>query len=234
LEPILAGRAEIVIGARPIRTTAHFSLMKKLLQRLGSWVVRMASGSTVADAPSGFRAFSRNAALRLRVFNNYTYTLETVIQAAQSGLQIESVPIRTNPDLRPSRLVRSIPTYVYRSVFTIGRVFLVYRPWRFFFGMGATPFLAGVILICRWLYFYSLQPYTVPARHLPSLVVAVALVIIGFQMWVLGCLAELQSANRCLLEDLLFRQRVRDLAGPAPAGRLKADAARVTHGSGAK
>ena len=122
IQPILLGKAEIVVGARPIWKTKHFSSTKKLLQQLGSAVVRLASKTNIPDAPSGFRAFSREAALRLNVFNNYTYTLETIIQAGQKGMAITSVPIRTNPVLRPSRLVKSTPTYVVRSLFTILRI----------------------------------------------------------------------------------------------------------------
>jgi glycosyltransferase involved in cell wall biosynthesis len=130
--PILAGDAEIVIGSRPISETEHFSWIKKKLQHLGSWAVRVASRTDVADAPSGFRAISREAAMRLNVFNAYTYTLETIIQAGQSNMRVISVPIRTNADLRPSRLVKSISSYVQRSLITILRVFVIYKPLKFF------------------------------------------------------------------------------------------------------
>src|SRR5699024_3978326 len=124
----------MVIGARPIDQTEHFSWIKKKLQRLGSWAVRMASKTDVVDAPSGFRAISREAAMRLNVFSAYTYTLETIIQAGQSNLRIASVPVRTNADLRPSRLVSNIPNYVKRSLLTILRVFVIYRPLALLFG----------------------------------------------------------------------------------------------------
>ena len=136
IQPILEGRASIVIGARAIAQIDHFSRRKKLLQRLGSWVVRVASGTDVPDAPSGFRAFSREAALLLNVFNTHTYTLETIIQAGRRGIPIVSVPIRTNPDLRPSRLIRSLPSYVLRSAVTILRSFATYKPLRFFASIG--------------------------------------------------------------------------------------------------
>ena len=132
VRPIIDRRALIVIGARPIGQIEHFTLAKKLLQRLGSWVVKRVSRTAIEDAPSGFRVIHSDAAMRLNVFNNYTYTLETIIQAGQKNIPIISVPITTNPDLRPSRLVRSIPGYVLRSVVTIFRIFIVYKPLRFF------------------------------------------------------------------------------------------------------
>jgi glycosyltransferase involved in cell wall biosynthesis len=153
IEPIILGQADIVVGARPIWQTKHFSLIKKLLQKLGSWVVRRASNTNIPDAPSGFRAFNREAALRLNVFNSYTYTLETIIQAGQKGMKIISVPIRTNFVSRPSRLVKNNASYVVRSLFTILRIFMLYRPLRFFLLLGSVPFSLGVILGIRWLIF---------------------------------------------------------------------------------
>src|SRR5690606_31875545 len=142
VQPILAGVADVVIGARPISSVVHFSLTKKLLQKLGSFVVKLVSGTQVEDAPSGFRAFSRDAAMRLNVFSKYTYTLETIIQAGQKDMTIISVPIRVNEDLRPSRLVKSIADYVRKSVTTIVRMFVVYRPFRFFMLVGGIVFAA--------------------------------------------------------------------------------------------
>ncbi|WP_272700599.1 glycosyltransferase family 2 protein [Desulfovibrio sp. Fe33] len=130
--PILEGTADMVIGERPIASIDHFSPLKKMLQRLGSWVVRMASHTDIPDAPSGFRAISRVAAQQLMVFNNYTYTLETIIQAGQKGMSVTSVPVQVNDDLRPSRLVKDIPSYIRQSIFTIIRIFVVYKPFRFF------------------------------------------------------------------------------------------------------
>jgi glycosyltransferase involved in cell wall biosynthesis len=144
LAPILQHRAELVIGARPITTTEHFSPVKKLLQKFGSWVVRRVSGTAVDDAPSGFRAISRAAATRLVVFNRYTYTLETIIQAGRQGMAIASVPVRTNEDLRPSRLVKSIRSYVQRSLQTILRISVIYSPGRFFVSMALISGLAGL------------------------------------------------------------------------------------------
>lgn len=152
--PIVAGQADIVIGARPIETIEHFSLVKKWLQRLGSWVVRVASNTDIPDAPSGFRALSRDAACQMVVFNEYTYTLETIIQAGQRNMAITSVPIRVNRDLRPSRLVKSIPSYIKRSIATIIRIFVIYRPFRFFGLIGSVLFGLGFLVGVRFLWFY--------------------------------------------------------------------------------
>jgi len=149
--PILAGEADMVIGARPISETEHFSWIKKQLQHLGSWAVRVASKTDVADAPSGFRAISRDTAMRLNVFNPYTYTLETIIQAGQSNLRVASVPVRTNDDLRPSRLVKSISSYVRRSLVTIGRVFVIYRPLFFVLVLATLLAIPGLLLAVRCL-----------------------------------------------------------------------------------
>ncbi len=212
IEPILAGRAEMVIGARPIDEITHFSPFKKLLQKIGSWVVRKASGTSIPDSPSGFRAFSRNAALQLNVFSRYTYTLETIIQAGQKGIPITWVPIRTNADLRPSRLVKGIADYVRRSVFTILRIFLLYRPLRSFFWVGTVFITPGFFLLVRWLVFYLQGSTRVRA---PSLILAAILVLIGFQTWILGFVADLLAANRRLLEENQLRLRRLELGAPA-------------------
>lgn len=204
IQPILLGKAEIVVGARPIWKTKHFSSTKKLLQKLGSAVVRLASKTNIPDAPSGFRAFSREAALRLNVFNNYTYTLETIIQAGQKGMAITSVPIRTNPVLRPSRLVKSTPTYVVRSLFTILRIFMLYKPLRFFLLLGSVPFGLGVILGVRWLVFFWAGS---ERTRLPSLILTAILILIGFQLWMFGLVADLMAANRQLAEEVQLRIR---------------------------
>ena len=207
IKPILLGQAEIVVGARPIWKTKQFSPTKKLLQKLGSWVVRLASKTNIPDAPSGFRAFSREAALQLNVFNNYTYTLETIIQAGQKGMAITSVPIRTNSVLRPSRLVKSIPSYVVRSLFTILRIFMIYKPLRFFLLAGSVPFSLGVILGVRWLIFFVAGS---ERTRIPSLILAAILILIGFQLWMFGLVADLMSANRKLVEEVQLRMRRSD------------------------
>lgn len=200
--PILAGTAEIVIGARPISETEHFSWVKKTLQRLGSWAVRVASRTEVADAPSGFRAISREAAMRLNVFNAYTYTLETIIQAGQSNMRVVSVPVRTNPDLRPSRLVKSISSYVQRSLITIVRVFVIYKPLKFFAAFGALFSLAGVIAGFRFLWFY----YSGNGDgHIQSVILCALLIIVGLLFFLMGVIGDLIATNRKLLERIDMR-----------------------------
>ena len=207
IEPIVHGEAEIVVGARPIMEIQHFSPIKKVLQRLGSWAVRVASNTSVADAPSGFRAISRNAAMQLNVFNEYTYTLETIIQAGQKGMAVVSVPIRTNGYLRPSRLVKSITSYVQRSLFTILRIFITYRPLSFFTVLGAIPFSLGFLLSVRWVWLFVTAFEQTGRSHVPSLIFSAILILIGVQCWIFGLIADLMSANRKLLEDIQLRLR---------------------------
>ena len=197
--PVLAGTAEMVVGARPIEQIAHFSPLKKLLQRLGSRVVQLASNTRVPDAPSGFRAFSRSAALQLNVFSSYTYTLETIIQAGQKGMTVASVPVRVNVDLRPSRLVRSIPQYLFRSTLTIGRIFLIYRPLRFFLSVSALLFVPGFLIGMRFLFELFVRGRG--QGHIQSLILTAILLLASVLFFVLGLLAELISVNRRLLED---------------------------------
>lgn len=204
IQPILLGQAEIAIGARPIQEIEHFSPTKKFLQKLGSWVVRLASNTKIPDAPSGFRAFSREAAMQINVFNQYTYTLETIVQAGRKGMAITSVPIRTNGDLRPSRLVKNIPTYIQRSVFTLFRIFMTYKPLRFFLILGSFPFSIGFALGVRWLFFFFSGT---DRTRIPSLILAAILILMGFQLWILGLVADLMAVNRQLLEDIQLRTR---------------------------
>lgn len=208
IAPILAGRAEIVIGERPISDIEHFSTLKKLLQRIGSWVVRVASGARIADAPSGFRAIERNAAMRLNVFNNHTYTLETIIQAGRKNMAMVSVPVRTNPFMRPSRLISSIPGYIFRSVSTIIRIFMTYRPFRFFALPGLFFLLLGTAPSLRFLYFYSIGH---GQGNIQSLMFAVLFLGIGAMLIIVGLLADLIGVNRMLLEDIRFRLRRMDM-----------------------
>lgn len=204
IAPILEGEADIVVGSRPIQDIKHFSPTKKFLQKLGSWVVRIASNTKIPDAPSGFRAISRNAAMQLNVFNPYTYTLETIIQAGQKGMAIVSVPIRTNGYLRPSRLVKSIPSYIQRSILTIIRIFMTYQPLQFFTILGTVPFSFGFILAVRWLVLFL---GGTPKSHVPSLVLSAILILIGVQLWIFGLVADLMAVNRKILEDIQLRQR---------------------------
>jgi glycosyltransferase involved in cell wall biosynthesis len=206
VRPILDGQADFVIGARPIGTIEHFSPIKKLLQHLGSSIVRRVSGTDVADAPSGFRAISRDVALMLNVFNSYTYTLETIIQAGQRNMTVVSVPIRVNGDLRPSRLVRSIPNYIKRSMVTMFRIFIVYQPLKFFLTVSLFPLAAGLILGARFLWYFVEGNGN---GHVQSLIFAAVLLIVGFLTSLLAILGDLLSVNRRLLEELQQRERRR-------------------------
>jgi glycosyltransferase involved in cell wall biosynthesis len=201
-QPIIDGKADMVIGARPIDDTEHFSWIKKKLQRLGSFAVRAASRTTVKDAPSGFRALSREAAMRINVFGAYTYTLETIIQAGLNDFVVESVPIRTNADLRPSRLVKSIGSYVRRSLGTIFRVFTIYRPLTIFLGAGTVSLLVGLAAGLRFLYFYLIGG---GAGHVQSVVFAGLCLTLGTLMVMMGLIADLIAVNRKLLENVLLR-----------------------------
>ncbi len=202
--PILSGRADLVIGARPIKSIGHFSWIKKLLQQLGSCVVRLASNTQIADAPSGFRAMSRKAAMELNVFSDYTYTLETIIQAGQKRMAIVSVPIEVNADLRPSRLVRSIPSYIGRSIVVIGRIFVTYKPFAAFTVFGVISFLMGMGLGSRFLYYYALGQ---GGGKVQSVILSALLLGAGFFLFVAGIIADLISVNRKLLEKVDFRLR---------------------------
>lgn len=204
VEPILRGEADMVIGDRQVRGIAHFSVTKKLLQRLGSWAVRWVSGTEVIDATSGFRALSREAALRLTVFSTYTYTLDTIIQAGKKGLTVVSVPVETNERLRESRLIRSIPRYVVRSAVTILRIFLMYEPLRVFTILSLIPGLLGGILLLRYLYFFSIGE---GSGHIQSVVAGAALGILAFQVFLLGLLSDLIARNRRLIEDATLMVR---------------------------
>jgi glycosyltransferase involved in cell wall biosynthesis len=200
--PILSGEADMVIGARPIDQTEHFSWIKKKLQRLGSWAVRVASKTNIEDAPSGFRAISRETAMRLNVFNAYTYTLETIIQAGLSNLRVVSVPIRTNADLRPSRLVKSITSYVKRSLVTILRVMVIYRPLAYFASLGSVFIVIGLLAGGRYLYFVVEGG---GAGHVQSVIFSALCVLLGALLVMMGVLADLVAVNRKLLERVNLR-----------------------------
>ena len=202
-QPIIDGKAEYVIGARPISQTEHFSPAKKFLQKLGSWVVRKASKTDIPDAPSGFRAISRECAIQLNVYNNYTYTLETIIQAGQKNMAITSVPIRTNEDLRPSRLLSSIPNYIKKSVVTIVRISVVYKSFQFFMTIAAVLFGLGFLLGLRFLYYYLTGD---GEGHMQSVVLSGVLMGMGFQTGLIAFIADLLSVNRKLLEDIKMRE----------------------------
>jgi glycosyltransferase involved in cell wall biosynthesis len=205
VEPILAGRAAIVIGDRGVATLAAFTPAKRRLQRLGSWVVGKVSGLNIPDATSGFRALSREAALRTLVLSNYSYTLETLIQAGSRHLPVEFVKIRTNPETRPSRLMRSIPHYLANSSATILRAYTMYRPLRVFSILGGLLLLSGLALGVRFLYFWALGQGN---GHIQSVILAAVLSIVGFQVFLIGLVADLIGFNRKILEELLYRVRV--------------------------
>jgi glycosyltransferase involved in cell wall biosynthesis len=214
--PILDGKAEIVIGARPIREIEHFSPLKKLLQNLGSWAVRAISNTHVHDAPSGFRAFSRDAAMKLNVFNDYTYTLETIIQAGLKNLLVMSVPVGVNADLRPSRLVRSVPSYLFRSLKVMILTFMTYKPFQFFLVPGLLFFIAGLVIGLRFLVHYLAGT---GQGMVQSLILAALLIGGGGFLLVIGFLAELIGVNRKLLEQVDWRMRKLELAAADKAAR---------------
>lgn len=207
VRPIIEGRTDIVIGERPVDDTEHWSPLKKRLQHLGSWVVRKASRSDIPDAPSGFRAYSREAAMRLNVVNEYTYTLETIVQAGRSKIAMQSVPIRTNAELRPSRLFNSMFGYVKKSMLTILRAFMMYRPLMVFSIIGSIFFLVGFAIGVRFLVFYFNGN---GAGHMQSLILASTLLLLGFQTFIVGLEADIISANRKILEDVQYHVRKLD------------------------
>jgi glycosyltransferase involved in cell wall biosynthesis len=201
---ILEGKADLVIGDRQVDMIPHFSMIKKALQKLGSAVVRMVSKTDVPDAASGFRAFTREAALRLNVFSSYSPVLETIIQAGRSNMAVLSVPIRTNPPMRASRLIQSTFWYLLRQSITILRIFIVYKPLRFFGSLGLGAFGLGVLIGLRFLYYYFAGG---GQGHVQSLILATILMTIGFQLGMLGLLADLIAVNRRVLEEVQHRLR---------------------------
>ena len=209
--PVREGRADIVVGCRPIKQIAPFSAVKKLLQRLGSAVVRLISGADVADATSGFRAYSRRAALTLNVHSRYTYTLETLVQARQARLVVATVAVGVNPPTRPSRLMRSTGEYLRRSMLTMLRAFVIYRPLRFFMVPAVVLGLAGVALGLRFVLRFVSDG---GAGNVQSLILAAILVLLAGLAVAIGLIADLLSVNRRLLEDLQASQRRRDWQSP--------------------
>ena len=207
IQPILDGRAEVVIGDRQVKEIEHFSPLKRKLQVLGSTVVSKLSRVKVPDATSGFRAYSREAALRMNVFSNFSYTLETLFLAGNHRIPIVDVPIKVNRPRRPSRLFSSLWTYLKKSSVTIVRIYTLYEPLRSFFYFGSVIFFIGILAVLRFLYYYFTGS---GAGHIQSLILSGALLTIGFQMWVLGILADLISINRRLSEEILYRIKRND------------------------
>lgn len=210
VRPILEGKTDIVIGERPIDNTEHFSPLKKKLQHFGSWVVRKASKSGIPDAPSGFRAYSREAAMRLNVVNEYTYTLETIVQAGRTKIAQTSVPIRTNGELRPSRLFSSMFGYVKKSMLTILRAFMMYKPLQFFSLIGGVGFVAGLAVGIRFIVYMCMGQGN---GHVQSLILAGLLITLGVLIFVIGLQADLIAANRKILEDVQYHVRKMDYDG---------------------
>jgi glycosyltransferase involved in cell wall biosynthesis len=204
IDPILHNEADIVIGDRQVQTVPHFSPLKKRLQRWGSWVVCLASGIRAPDATSGFRAYSREAALRMSVLTRYTYTLETIIQAGKKGLRVTYVPIQVNQPTRDSRLIKSNWTYVKHSAATILRLYAFYEPLRTFSFLSVPFVVIGLFALIRFLYFHFTGQAGI-GRHVQSLVLGGTLLTIGFLLFVLGVVADLIAANRMLLEETMYR-----------------------------
>ena len=208
IEPILTGHAELVVGDRGVTTLPAFSPLKRVLHGLGSWVVQQASEVSTPDASSGFRALSREAALRTLVLSNYSFTLETLIQAGARHLSIAYVPVRTNPQTRPSRLMRNLTHYLTHSTATIIRAYTTYRPLRVFLALGAVLIAGGLGLGLRYLYFFLRGD----SGHVQSVILSAVLVIVGFQVGLIGLIADLIGFNRKILEELLYRLRRVELA----------------------
>lgn len=204
IQPILDGEADMVIGARPIDETEHFSKLKKILQHFGSWAVRRASNTDIPDAPSGFRAMTRDAAMHINVVNDYTYTLETIVQAGREKIAITSVPIRTNPELRPSRLFRGMWSYVKKSIVIILRAYMMYKPLKCFTYLSVPPIAIGLIIGMRFLYFLITDG---GGGHVQSLILACTLIIIGFLTFTIGLVSDLMASNRRILTDTQYHVR---------------------------
>ena len=215
--PLLAGEADIVIGDRNIRDIAHMSWPKKLLQRLGSWVVRQVSNTEVPDTTSGFRAYTRDAALRMTIVSEFSYTLESIIQAGKKKMAVAHVEVGTNDVTRPSRLFSTVFDYIKQSAATIVRIYTMYEPLKVFSYIGATVFVIGFAISVRYLY-YRVVGDAYGDRHLQSLILSAVLMIIGFQVILIGLVADAISGTRKLLEDLLYRVRRQELRhGDEPA-----------------
>ncbi|MGE3841499.1 MAG: glycosyltransferase family 2 protein [Vicinamibacterales bacterium] len=222
LGPLLSGDADICIGDRNMRTIAHMSLPKRLLQRLGSWVVRQVSGTSVPDTTSGFRAYTREAALRMVVVSDFSYTLESIIHAGKRRLAIAHVEVATNPRTRPSRLFDNVFSYIKKSTATIVRIYASYEPLKIFSYIGGVIFGVGFIISLRFLYYFLTGT---GLGHLQSLILSAVLMIVGFQIVLIGLVADLIGGSRRLLEELLYRVRTLELRGPSEATSASSQAA---------
>lgn len=226
IQPILEGKADYVVGARPIDETEHFSFIKKKLQHFGSWVVRKASNTDIPDAPSGFRAMSREAAMRMNVVNDYTYTLETIVQAGREKMAITSVPIHTNAELRPSRLFNSIWGYVKKSMLTIIRAYMMYKPLKCFSFLCLPSILIGLTIGIRFLVYMAMGQ---SGGHVQSLILACTLIIIGFLTFMIGLVADVIAANRKLLQDTQYHARRAEYDTLYNQQKMEKEAVKVYH-----
>jgi glycosyltransferase involved in cell wall biosynthesis len=206
IEPILNGKAQMVVGDRVVGNVSEFSPLKRILQKMGSWVISKVSGMKTPDATSGFRAISREAAMRTLVLSEYSYTLETLIQAGARHMNVAYIPVRTNPQTRPSRLMKNIPHYLTHSTTTIVRAYTMYRPLRVFTFLGLFMIVLGMIPGIRFLYFYFITPDR-GMGHVQSLILSAILLIVGFQVILIGLLADLVGFNRKIMEETLYRLR---------------------------
>ncbi len=220
IKPIMEGKAEIVVGDRQVDSIPHFSFIKKILQKFGSWVVRQISETSVTDTTSGFRAYSKDAALMLNIVSPFTYTLESIIQAGKKHMTIVHVPIRTNKPLRKSRLFKSIPSYIRRSVVTIVRMYAMFQPLRIFFCFGAIFLLVGSLGIFRFLYLYVVSSGA--AGHIQSLILSGVSLMMGFMLLMIGLVADIISFNRRLIEDVLYRVRKMELVFSSESVKISA------------
>jgi len=220
IKPIMEDKAEIVVGDRQVGTISHFSFIKKVLQKFGSWVVRQISETNITDTTSGFRAYSKDAALKLNIVSPFTYTLESIIQAGKKHITIVHVPIRTNKPLRKSRLFKSIPSYIQRSVVTIVRMYTMFQPLRIFFYFGSTFLLFGSLGVFRFLYLYVLSSGA--SGHIQSLILSGVFLIMGFMLLMIGLVADIISFNRRLIEDILYRTKKMELLFLSEPGSIRA------------
>lgn len=228
IQPILDGEADMVIGARPIDETEHFSKLKKILQHFGSWAVRRASNTDIPDAPSGFRAMTRDAAMHINVVNDYTYTLETIVQAGREKIAITSVPIRTNPELRPSRLFRGMWSYVKKSIVIILRAYMMYKPLKCFTYLSVPPIAIGLAIGMRFLYFLVTDG---GGGHVQSLILVCTLIIIGFLTFMIGLVSDLMASNRRILTDTQYHVRRMEYEAIEDRQRQEQQRAELTEGA---
>ena len=228
IQPILDGEADMVIGARPIDETEHFSKLKKILQHFGSWAVRRASNTNIPDAPSGFRAMTREAAMHINVVNDYTYTLETIVQAGREKIAITSVPIRTNPELRPSRLFRGMWSYVKKSIVIILRAYMMYKPLKCFTYLSVPPIAIGLAIGMRFLYFWVTDG---GGGHVQSLILVCTLIIIGFLTFMIGLVSDLMASNRRILTDTQYHVRRMEYEAIEERQRQEQQRAELTEGA---